>query len=302
MPSTNQRPDNAIDDYIKKISADKKATAEVASTTYRRWAGVVAGGGVGLAYGLGAQLVNRLGTGAPLYQPPLGLAGNVLLLVGIGALIGLATAWPAKSMAGIVAGALAGMALLQLRSWLIPDTMAIFAQMGLVSNLVLDLVALPFAFVIALPFSLVLRWLIADACDRRGQALISWRRLRLPVVILAVVVFVGTWSSYPRPIRETMRSMDALIRAGLAAQDPSQVPAPLRSGSGRGLLNPAIGEYQLEWDIGTTRLSVGDSGDGALGQGSPTTIRARFGNGYAVSCRYTLPTGTPKCREEWVAE
>ena len=41
MPSPGQRPDSAYDDYIKKISADKRYTPDVASVTYRRWMGAV---------------------------------------------------------------------------------------------------------------------------------------------------------------------------------------------------------------------------------------------------------------------
>jgi hypothetical protein len=296
---SGQRSDSAFDDYIKKISADQKMTAGVASATYRRWAGVMAGAAIGLAYGLAAQLVNRLSTAAPLYQPPLGPLGNALLIAVFGGLIGLATAWPARALAGVMLGALAGMALLMLRSWVLPDTMAVFEQMGLVGNLIFDLLALPFAFLIALPVSLVLRWVIADVCDQRLHAWLSWRRLRLPVMVLAVAVFLGTWASYPRQVRETMRAMDALVAAGLTAQSPSQVPASLQTGAGRGLLNAAIGDYQLEWDAGVTRISGGDEGMGAVSQpGSPVTIRARFENGYAISCRFTVPTGTPKCRAE----
>ena len=301
MPPPGQRSDSAFDDYIKKISADKKYTPDVASVTYRRWVGVIAGAAVGLAYGLAAQLVNRLGTGAPLYQPPLGPLGNALLIACIGALIGLATAWPAKSMTGILLGAMAGMALLQLRSWVLPDTMAVFEQMGFVSNLVFDLIALPFAFLIALPISLVLRWLVADLCDQRGHSILSWRRLRLPVLILAVMVFLGTWASFPRTVRETIRAMNGLMEAGMAATSPSQVPEPLRTGVGRGLLNEGIGAYQLEWDAGVSKLSVGDNGVATLSQpGSPITIRARFENGYSISCRYTPPGAIPICRAEWM--
>ena len=190
MPSPGQRPDSTYDEYIKKISADKKYTPDIASVTYRRWMGVIAGASMGLAYGLAAQFVNRLGTGAPLYQPPLGPLGNALLIAFIGALIGLATAWPAKAMTGVLLGGLTGMAFLQMRSWLLPDTMAVFEQMGFVGNLVFDLIALPFAFLIALPISLVLRWLVADLCDQRGHSVLSWRRLRVPVLVLAAVVFL----------------------------------------------------------------------------------------------------------------
>ena len=301
MPPLGQRPDSAYDAYIKKISADKKYTPDVASATYRRWVGVFAGAAVGLAYGLSAQLVNRVGTGAPLYQPPLGPLGNVLLIVLIGALIGLATAWPTKSMAGIVLGALAGMAVIQLRSWALPDTMAIFEQMGFVSNLILDLITLPFAFLIALPMSLVLRWLVADLCDQRGHSVFSWRRLRLPVLVLVAVTVLGTWASFPGPVREAVRSMNDLMEAGMTATSPSQVPEPLRTGVGRGLLNEGIGTYQLEWVAGVSKLSIGDSGLATLSQsGSPITIRARFENGYSISCRYTLPDATPICRAEWM--
>ena len=301
MSPPRQRPDSAYDDYIKKISADKKYTPDVASVTYRRWMGVIAGASAGLAFGLSAQLVNPLGTGAPLYQPPLGPLGNALLIVLIGALIGLATAWPAKSMTGILLGSAIGGAFLLIRSWALPNTMALFEQMGFVSNLILDLITLPFAFLIALPLSLVLRWLVADLCDQRSHSVLSWRRLRLPVLVLAVMVFLGTWASFPRPVREAMRSMNSLMEAGMAATSPSQVPEPLRTGVGRGLLNEGIGAYQLEWVAGVYKLSVGNDGLGALSQpGGPITIRARFENGYSVSCRYTPPGATPICRAEWM--
>ena len=115
------------------------------------------------------------------------------------------------------------------------------------------------------------------------------------------MVFLGTWASFPRAVREVVRSMNSLIEAGMAATSPSQVPEPLRTGVGRGLLNEGIGAYQLEWDAGVSKLSVGDNGVATLSQpGSPITIRARFENGYSISCRYTPPGAIPICRAEWM--
>ena len=121
------------------------------------------------------------------------------------------------------------------------------------------------------------------------------------MLVLVAMVFLGTWASFPRAVREAVRSMNSLMEAGMAATSPSQVPEPLRTGVGRGLLNEGIGAYQLEWVAGVYKLSVGNDGLGALSQsGSPITIRARFENGYSVSCRYTPPGALPNCRAEWL--
>jgi len=66
----------------------------VIKQTYRRWAGLILGALIGLAFGGVSQAVNLLFLpGIPLYQPPFGPDGNLLLALLTGALLGLICAW-----------------------------------------------------------------------------------------------------------------------------------------------------------------------------------------------------------------
>ena len=59
----------------------------------------------GFGYALVSQLINRLALpGIPLYQPPLGPVGNIVLGLLAGAGLGLLCAWPASAAKGILLG------------------------------------------------------------------------------------------------------------------------------------------------------------------------------------------------------
>ena len=78
---------------------------------YRRAAGALIGIMFGFAYTLVSQLINRLALpGIPLYQPPLGPVGNILLGLLAGAGLGLLCAWPASGAKGILLGGAAAAA------------------------------------------------------------------------------------------------------------------------------------------------------------------------------------------------
>ncbi len=85
----------------------------------RRVFGLALGALLGLVYGLTSQTINRIILpGIPLYQPPLGPAGNTLLIALLGALLGMVAAWPTGSIAGTFAASTVAAGLLTFVSFL----------------------------------------------------------------------------------------------------------------------------------------------------------------------------------------
>src|SRR3989304_2656323 len=71
--------------------------------------GLLLGGGVGLAYGLGSQTINPLALwGVPLYVPPPGLLAHILLSTLAGGAVGILASWPQEGLVGLFLGCLGG--------------------------------------------------------------------------------------------------------------------------------------------------------------------------------------------------
>lgn len=298
MPRPSNQSNASIDKYIQTIRKDKKAGRSIASPTDRRRIGALFGGCVGLVYGLVAQGINLIAIPhLTTDQAPFGLFGNIILWTLSCALIGWAAAWPDKPIKGALSGAVVGTILLLIRARLLPDSMVLLDRLDAVGGALLDVLSIPFALLFVLPLSLVLRWAVDDQCERLGQPLLSWRRFRLPVVILVAAAIVGAFALYPQTTRQAMRSMGDLIEAGLAAGDSAELPAPLQGREVRDFLAGARGNYWLQVDESKTSL-IGEGGS-ALVAGAAQSISARFESGYRLTCRFAMQGVEPVCRGSW---
>ena len=68
---------------------------------YRRMAGLLLGALMGLVFALVSQLGDWFALpGVPLYQPPFGLAGNIVMYTLGAASLGMLVAWPVSGIRG----------------------------------------------------------------------------------------------------------------------------------------------------------------------------------------------------------
>ena len=96
-----------------------RSWAVSAESATRRVFGLALGPLLGLVYGLTSQTINRIILpGIPMYQPPLGPAGNTLLIALPGAMLGLVAAWPPGSIRGTFAASTVAAALITFVSFL----------------------------------------------------------------------------------------------------------------------------------------------------------------------------------------
>jgi hypothetical protein len=252
---------------------------------FRRAAGAFIGMMFGLAYALVSQLINRLALpGIPLYQPPLGPAGNIPLGMLAGAGLGLLCAWPASAAKGILVGGAVAAA-------------AIFAftllrmGAGAASTLVGLVLSAPMAWVSVLGMAVV-RWLVDRQVEARRESAPLLRRLRLPLILAGVLALAAAFVLYSADARVELRRTNDMIRAGLAARDTGSLPAPLQAPS---VTKFPAGRfpYTLEWT--NVELDRFIELRPASNYDKQAAVIGRFRNGLMLVCIYTAPKATPSC-------
>jgi hypothetical protein len=252
---------------------------------YRRVAGALIGMMFGFGYALVSQLINRVALpGIPLYQPPLGPFGNILLGLLTGAGLGLLCAWPASPAKGILLGGAATAA-------------AVFAftllriGAGAASTLVSLVLSAPMAWVSVLGMAVV-RWLVDRQVEARRESASLLRRLRLPLILTVFLGCAAGFVLYSTDARIELRRTHDMIRAGLAAPDDAALPTPLRAPSVAGF--PAgRTAYTLEWT--NVELDRYIELRPAINYDKQAAVIARFKNGPRLVCIYTASLSTPSC-------
>ena len=253
---------------------------------YRRAAGALIGMMFGFGYALVSQLINRLALpGIPLYQPPLGPVGNIVLGMLAGAGLGLLCAWPASACQGHLVGGAAAAA-------------AVFAftllRMGAdaASTLVGLVLSAPMAWVSVLGMAVV-RWLVDRQVEARRESAPLLRRLRLPLILTGVLALAAAFVLFSADARlELRRTHDMIqVRAGCPRM-PASLPAPLQAPSVTGF--PAgRSRYTLEWT--NVELDRFIELRPAASYDKQAAVIARFKNGLMLVCIYTAPKATPSC-------
>jgi hypothetical protein len=258
---------------------------------YRRLAGLLFGAGLGLMFGLTSQLVNRiLLPGVPLYQPPLGPFGNILIGMLVGALLGVICAWPESSLTGtFVAGAVAAVALL--------TGNALLAETGsssLVTRLLASIVLLlPIWALLALLIA-ALRWGVNKLADAHADHLPLRAGIAIPAVLLLIVSAAGAMSIYRGEARALLTRTHALLRAGQAAAAAEALPAPLAVPAAGSFLENGRGPYALSWQQqGIEKFRIARPVENF---DNHSAVVAHFKNGWNLVCLYVTSERPPLCQ------
>ena len=265
--------------------------AMTGESAIRRVFGLALGALLGLVYGLTSQTINRIILpGIPLYQPPLGPAGNTLLIALLGALLGMVAAWPTGSIAGTFAASTVAAGLLTFVSFLSVR----LTEKNTSGMIVAALFILLPLIGLMVPLLGLFRWVVNKEMEARREAASTWRHLRAPLALIAVFAVIGALSLFSPEARQELIAMDRLLRDGLAAQSADALPAALRTEDVGDFLGQAQGAYTLEWtQKNLNRFRIPRPGRNF---DSHAVVLARFANGWQLACLFVAPAEPPECK------
>ena len=255
--------------------------------TTRRVTGALLGLLLGFVYAGVSQLINRLALpGIPLYQPPLGAFGNILLGALAGAALGLICSWPDSTAWGILIGSAAAAAAFIIN-------MIRMATEGVAIFVVGAFFSLPIMW-LAVPVVALLRWTVDKQTEARREGVPWLRRARLPLVLAAAIGLLAAFDLFGAGARSELRQTDALIQAGVRAPDAASLPAPLQTDSAGGFPIGSRARYTLEWtDRDLNRfIDLRPAAD----FDRHAAVIVRFADGPTVVCLYPTPETQPNCR------
>lgn len=248
-------------------------------------AGIIFGAVLGFAYGAVSQYINIIFLpGVPLLQPwPSGLMGVVIITL-VGALTGYMVSYPEDSIPGVLLGGLVVALLTSLKAandagWFGGALMVLFVY------------TLMPRMVLFLPASALLRWVSEQWAGETSRTLSIRNRNLLTAGSILLAVAAGAVSLFPGEVRAAMRDMNALVQAGMQAQNTSAVPNPLRAVWG--FPQEASGAYTLEWNTNPELLPAQRPAT-SFDTLEPFLI-VRFENGFSFGCVYTPPHKEPSC-------
>lgn len=275
------------------VSTWERATApdatDVAARERQRLStGVLLGAILGLAYGLVSQLINPIAlAGIPLYQPPAGPFGNIVLTALLGGLLGVITCYPPSAAIGILFGGLAS--LVGIAFYMLVRLGALGLGGALLSSLLLSA---PMAW-LTVPVMAILRWVAERQVDARRVGEPSLRRARLPILLVVVMAVLGSFEILPDQSRDTLARTQALIQQGLQSGSAAALPEPLRGPTMTAFPPAQKTGYTLEW----TKYDL----DRFMELRPPSNfdehvaVIARFPGSYYLVCLYPTPKQPPNC-------
>jgi hypothetical protein len=253
---------------------------------YRRRTGLLLGATLGLAYGLVSQIGDLLAVpSVPLYQAPFGSAGNVVLYTTAAALLGLLVAVPRSSLKGVFLMAGAGAAVIILLSLLTSASLSANLALSLVAALSL---ALPF-WGLFVPVFAALRWVINHQEESRRDRQ-PWRGRSLgPLLLIALVAWLGYTAIYPAAGRETLQRANALLARAAQTGTPPEALADVPAYAAH-----AIAPYRLAWEAGDLNKYRIPRPNRAFDRHS--AVVARYPDGWNLVCIYIALDEPPICR------
>jgi len=254
--------------------------------SHRRRTGLVLGLILGTGYALTSNLINRLALpGIPLYTPPPGEIGLILITTLMFGALGLVAAWPDETLPGVLISGLAGSFISSI--WIFSTETNKTATLA-----VLVLVFLPRMF-FYLPFGALVRWLIAKMDQPSVQQIAPVRRLIPTMLAFALMVFLGTFARYPQETRTALVRMNELLKASLQINTRADLPKPLQSVEG--FVQNAEGAYSFligpDPDVLPVQRPVVEYGE------LEPFIIIKFENGFRFGCVFSPPYVNPACSD-----
>lgn len=254
---------------------------------YRRVVGVLLGASLGLVYSLVSQGVNAAFlAGIPLFLPPLGFWGNVVLAALWGGLLGLICAWPYSTAIGVVLASITSISLTIIRGLAGTDeSLSRLLVVGVV-------LGVPTAFLMV-PAMMALRWAVNGLVNVRDRPM-PWRaRMRGPLILLALVGIVAAFSLYNAKARTLLVRMNDTLQTGLAAVSTADLPAELQALRSGSFLADASDAYTLEWT--ETNLDRFVDLRPSSNYNEHSAVLVRFDNGQSLVCLYPGVDRRPNC-------
>jgi hypothetical protein len=256
----------------------------------RRVIGSVIGLLMGLAYGLVNLWINPLFLpGIPLYNPPPGAFGDLVIACLGGGLMGLLAAWPEEATPGVLLSSLVGAVGTTLMTLLGDD---VYLEL-VAGTLVLLLVTFLPRAILFIPIGMLVRWGLRVWSVEFQSVAFSIRRLALTTaIILLLAGAAGALSLYSRQGRQALTFTNELVKAGSQAASREDLPEPLRTVDG--YIQGARGAYSLQLsdnpDIIPVQRPIAGFGVREY------AVLVRFENGYHFGCAFTPPHTDPACQ------
>lgn len=284
---------------IGDARAEGKYSGEMmmAYPKHRKWFGVLFVTAIGLAYGIFSQTINHLFMpGIPLYQPPFGALGNIILAGLVGASLGYLIASSESGGVGVLWGSLLGGAFIAIA------TLLTGRAEGEILWRKIAAVAIIFAPTAALlaPVLILFRWVIGREVESyrnasKGYSYARFQRYALPTVLVLAAGALGLSSMYNDLGRAVTPSMQSLIQQGRQAAGVEMLPEPLRPPDVKYFIKQKDTRYTLQWDKDDqNRFAIPRPAGSGFDQ---STVIARFDNGYLLACMFPGKTGQPTCKD-----
>jgi hypothetical protein len=254
---------------------------------FTRISGAVVGAWLAVIYALVSVEINRSSLpGIPLPEPSGGIFGFYLSYLGAGAALGLIACWTDNKWAGVVTGAAIGAVIL----FFLPWKNALGSSTLVLGAIFLTLTTFLPLLIIILPVTLVVRQ-TAESLPTRLEGSLSLDHLRWPIGATILAIVLGSFSLYPPEVQDGFNATQRLVKNGLKATSPAELPAPLKDVEN--WFPNANGKYTLEWSEDTDRY---------MGPVPVTTflhsdylIVVRFSNKFTVACIFSPGVKTPSC-------
>ncbi|NUQ85023.1 MAG: hypothetical protein HUU11_09940 [Anaerolineales bacterium] len=255
-------------------------------TSARRLAGFTLGFALGLAHATVSNLINKIYLpGVPLYVPPPGTSGLILLTALFFSVLGLIAVWTDEAISGVILSAFIGSVVSS--GWIMLTGTSDRAS----TFVLLFLVFMPRIF-FYLPLSLGVRWIVSTFEPSPYRAAMPLARRIVPLAIAVLIAALsGTFSLENRETRQSLAKMDELVRLGMQAESRGQLPQSLQSVDG--FVSKADGGYVFHLGSNPDVLPVQRPAV-KLGTIEPFIIVV-FDNGFRFGCVFSPPYEVPAC-------
>lgn len=252
----------------------------------RRRTGWIIGLFLGAGYSLTANLINRLALpDIPLYTPPPGVAGLIVVTVLMFGVLGLIATWTDEALPGVLLSGFIGSLISS--AWNLVTETDKFAALTL-----LVVIFMPRVF-FYLPFGGMVRWLTHNISRPTPKSTAPMRKLIPTFLAFIFMVVAGTFAILSKETRASLVSMDSLLQTGINSHATSRSELPESLQSVNGFIQNANGDY---------RYTIGSNPDVLPVQrpfveyGVPEPfIIIRFENGYRFGCVFSPPYIEPAC-------